>query len=145
MGFQISGFQISIGAPSTDPKCIGPCKCELGDTYAAFHALLEEIGVVDWPFQFRDSEINYRINKKLERLNKVRPNVYVVPDSSASLSCTKRMRAENAVCSNLAIQISTPDPHDIQCKDSATSTNLHLSGVSAYELVVTAKTENTRI
>ena len=76
---------------STNPEFIGPCKYELGDTYAAFRVLLEEIGIVGWPFQFWDSEIYCRINKKLERLNKVRPNIYVVLDSSALVSCTKRM------------------------------------------------------
>jgi hypothetical protein len=55
--------------------------------------------------------------------------VYLVPDFSASVSCTKRMRVENAACSNSAIQTSTPDPHDIQSEDLGTSTDLHLSGV----------------
>jgi hypothetical protein len=53
--------------------------------------LLEEIGIVDWPFQFWNSKINSRINKKLERLNKVLPNMYVILNSNALVSCTKNM------------------------------------------------------
>jgi hypothetical protein len=46
MGFQIKLFGIS--APSADLEYIGPCECELGDTYAAFRVLIEEIGIVNW-------------------------------------------------------------------------------------------------
>jgi hypothetical protein len=89
MGFQIKLF--SISTPSVDPEFIGSCEYELGDTYVKFQVLLEEIGIVDWPFQFWNSKINSRINKKLERLNKVLPNMYVILNSNALVSCTKNM------------------------------------------------------
>lgn len=48
MGFQTKLFNIST--PSIDLEFIGSCEYELGETYATFQVLLEEIGIVDWPF-----------------------------------------------------------------------------------------------
>ena len=40
-----------------------------GDTYAKFRSPLEEIHVVDWPFQFFDNESRCMIKCKFKGLN----------------------------------------------------------------------------
>ena len=62
-----------------------------GDTYAKLVPLLESIFVVNWPYQFFDIESRCIINYKLEGLNMVFSNVYIMPLVDPNLESRKNM------------------------------------------------------
>jgi hypothetical protein len=73
---------------------VGSIDCEATDSYHTFRKLLEDICIVDWPFLFWDFVNSCAVNPKLERVNKIRPNVYVLSSDHASNSA-KRRRQED--------------------------------------------------
>ena len=81
----------SILDSNTSPTLIGPCERIEGNTYAKLIPLLDDIHIVDWPFQFFDVESTCKIKCKLEGLNKVSLNLYVMPLSKVNLESKKHM------------------------------------------------------
>jgi hypothetical protein len=76
---------------TTDPKFVGSVVCEATDSYMQFRRLLEDISIVDWPFLFWDNVNHCTINPKLERVNKVRTNVFVIANKESNgLGCKRR-------------------------------------------------------
>jgi hypothetical protein len=63
--------------------------CE-GDTCADLHVRLEATGVLDWSFQFLDYDQKCRIKNKMERLNPIGNNVYVIRCSDVGSELGKR-------------------------------------------------------
>ena len=77
---------------NANPKHTGPCKCVEGNTYAKLRPLLEGVHIVDWHFQFFNVGNRCRINYKLEGLNKVSLDVYVLSLVEPNLESRKCMR-----------------------------------------------------
>ena len=61
------------------------CECVEGNIYAKLWPLLEDIHIVDLLFQFFDVESRCKIDCKLEGLNRVSSNVYVLPLAKTNL------------------------------------------------------------
>jgi hypothetical protein len=89
MCFEMKLF--SLANSNASPKAIGPCECVDGYTYAKLRPLLEGIHIVDWPFEFFDVENRCRINYKLEGLNRLSLDVYVLPLVELTLESRKCM------------------------------------------------------
>ena len=70
---------------------MGPCECVEDETYAKLNPLLKDNHIVDWPFQLCDGKSRYKINYKLEGLNKVSLDVYVMPLVEPNLASRKYM------------------------------------------------------
>ena len=70
---------------------MGPCECVEDETYAKLNPLLKDNDIVDWPFQLCDGESRYEINYKLEGLNRVSLDVYVMPLVEPNLDSRKYM------------------------------------------------------
>jgi hypothetical protein len=68
----------------------GPMDCCKGDTCADLHVRLEVVGVLDWSFQFWDYDQKCRIKNKMERLNPIGNNVYVIRCSDVGSELGKR-------------------------------------------------------
>jgi hypothetical protein len=103
---------------TTDPKFVGSVVCEATDSYMQFRRLLEDISIVDWPFLFWDNVNHCTINPKLERVNKVRTNVFVIANKESNGLGCKRRRHDNGGFSSesheeifppLSVQPSDPD------------------------------------
>lgn len=56
--------------------------------------LLEELFVLDWPFEFWDHQYKVRNCTKLARLNNVGNQVYVMPITNVSTDCVKHRHVE---------------------------------------------------
>jgi hypothetical protein len=63
---------------SCEPVFEGPIGCCEGDTCRDLRSRLESTGIINWPFQFWDSDQKCRIKMKLERLNHIEDRIYVV-------------------------------------------------------------------
>jgi len=74
------------------PELLGPLDYKEGDTYAALRTTLEEANVVDWPFSFWDTQTRCRIKERLEKLNRVGPEVFLLPSSTDVSGGRKRKR-----------------------------------------------------
>jgi hypothetical protein len=61
------------------PQCLGSLDCTENDSYAALRVLLEEAEILDGGFDFWDPSLKCRIRKKLERLNKIGSDVFMIP------------------------------------------------------------------
>ena len=64
------------------PELLGPLDYKEGDTYAVLRTTLEEADVVDWPFSFWDTQTRCRIKERLEKLNRVGLEVFLLPLST---------------------------------------------------------------
>jgi hypothetical protein len=72
------------------PELEGPMGCCEGDTCVDLHVRLEAAGVLDWSFQFWDYDQKCRIKNKMERLNPIGNNVYVIRCSDVGSELGKR-------------------------------------------------------
>jgi hypothetical protein len=61
-----------------EPEFEGLIGCCKGDTSRDLWLQLEFIGIIEWPFQFWNSNQMYRVKTKLERLNHIGDRIYVV-------------------------------------------------------------------
>jgi hypothetical protein len=68
----------------------GPMDCCEGDTCTNLRVRLEAAGVLDWSFQFWDYDQKCRIKNKMERLNPIGNNVYVIRCSDVGSELGKR-------------------------------------------------------
>jgi hypothetical protein len=84
--------KITVLVDSTvDLEFVGFVDCEATDSYMQFRRLLENISIVDWPFLFWDNVNHCTINSKLELVNKVRIDVFVIAnEESGGLGCKHR-------------------------------------------------------
>ena len=89
MSLKLDFFSLANACAS--PKITGPCECVEGDKYAKLIPLLESIHNVDWPFQFFHTESRCRINYKLEGINRLYLDVYVLPLANTNLESKKFM------------------------------------------------------
>ena len=64
------------------------------DSYLKFIALLKDIAIVDWPF-FWDNLNHCSINLKLERVTRVHPIVFLVPNDQSYGSSFKSRHLNN--------------------------------------------------
>ena len=62
-----------------NPQCLGSLDCTENDSYAALRVLLEEAEILDDGFDFWDPSLKCRIRKKLERLNKIGSDAFMIP------------------------------------------------------------------
>ena len=81
----------SLADAHADPKLNGVCECVEGDTYANLIPLLDNIHIVDWPFQFFGINSRCMINCKLKELNKVFLVVYVMLLVDTNLESKKQV------------------------------------------------------
>lgn len=95
----------SLENEGDDPEFIGPIDVEEGQSFALLRVKLEEVGVIEWPFQFWDASESCRIRPRLERLNTVQPTMYVIPVTIESNDRQKRMRVADASFVNDSEQI----------------------------------------
>ena len=95
----------SLENEGDDPEFIGPIDMEEGQSFALLRVKLEEVGVIEWPFQFWDASESCRIRPRLERLNTVQPTMYVIPVTIESNDRQKRMRIADASFVNDSEQI----------------------------------------
>jgi hypothetical protein len=72
------------------PELEGLMGCCEGDTCADLHVRLEAAGILDWSFQFWNYDQKCRIKNKMERLNPIRNNVYVIQCSDVGSELGKR-------------------------------------------------------
>jgi hypothetical protein len=68
---------------TTDPEIVGSVDCEATDSYMQFRRLLEDISIVDWPFFFWYNANHCTINPKLERVNKVQIDVFLIANEES--------------------------------------------------------------
>jgi hypothetical protein len=61
------------------PQYYGKLKVFEEETYASLRVRLEEKLALEWPFEFWDHDDNCRIHEKMEGLNDVVGDVYVLP------------------------------------------------------------------
>jgi hypothetical protein len=80
----------TLQSEASAPELEGSMGCCEGDTCADLRARLEAAGVLDWSFQFWDYDQNCRIKNKMERLNPIGNNVYVIRCSDVGTELGKR-------------------------------------------------------
>jgi hypothetical protein len=68
----------TLQSEASTPELEGPMGCCEGDTCADLRMRLEAAGVLDWLFQFWDYDQKCRIKNKIERLNPIGNNLYVI-------------------------------------------------------------------
>jgi hypothetical protein len=81
-------YTLQSEAPA--PELEGPMGCCEGDTCVDLRVRLEVAGVLDWSFQFWDYDKNCPIKNKMERLNPIENNVYVIRCSNVGSELGKR-------------------------------------------------------
>jgi hypothetical protein len=68
----------TLQSEASVPELGGPMGCCKEDTCADLRMRLEVAGVLDWFFQFWDYDQKCRIKNKMERLNPIGNNVYLI-------------------------------------------------------------------
>jgi hypothetical protein len=92
-----------------DVEFVGSIDCEATDSYMQFRRLLEDISIVDWPFFFWDNANHCTINLELERVNKVRIDVFVIAnEESGGFGCKRRRHDNGGFSSELHEEIFPP-------------------------------------
>ena len=89
--------QVKIWTMDVDysiPEFYSKVKVVVDETYASLRACLEEKQALEWPFQFWDNEERCRIRQKIEGLNDVLADVYVLPLRCEDEEPSKRRRLE---------------------------------------------------
>lgn len=69
----------TLFSEDANPQCLGSLDCTENDSYAALRVLLEEAEILDGDFDFWDPSLKCRIRKKLERLNKIGSDAFMIP------------------------------------------------------------------
>ena len=77
------------------PEVFDKVKALGEETLASLRVRLESEEVLDWPFDFWDVEDGRRIRRKVERLNEVAEDVYVIPSVEHDSRSGKRRRVED--------------------------------------------------
>jgi hypothetical protein len=80
----------TLQSEASTPELEGPMGCCEGDTCVDLHVRLEAAGVLDWSFQFWNYDQKCRIKNKMERLNPIGNNVYVIRCSDVGSELGKR-------------------------------------------------------
>jgi hypothetical protein len=80
----------TLQSEASTPELEGPMGCCEGDTCANLRMRLEAARVLDWSFQFWDYDQKCRIKNKMERLNLIGNNVYVIWCSDVGSELGKR-------------------------------------------------------
>jgi hypothetical protein len=91
----------------------GPIGCCEGNTCANLRMRLEAAGVLDWSFQFWDYDQKCRIKNKMERLNPIGNNVYVIWCSDVGSELGKRT-FEEAFGVDLGFTVGVEEPAVIE-------------------------------
>ena len=81
----------SLANAYASPQLIGSCESVEGGMYATLIPLLECIHIVDRPFQFSYIGSACMIKCKLEGLNKVSLDVFILPLADPNLESRKHM------------------------------------------------------
>ena len=80
------------------PKFYSKVKVFENETYASLRLRLEEKAALEWPFEFWDNEDRCRIRQKMEALNDVVGDIFVLPvRSKGEEAASKRRRLDNVV------------------------------------------------
>jgi hypothetical protein len=69
----------ACGPEFIGPEFIGPVSTAPDETYAKFQEFLEKEGILEWPFDFWETEEKCRLFSKLERFNAIRFAIFVIP------------------------------------------------------------------
>ena len=85
----------TLESESSAPELFDKVSADVKETLASFRLLLETEEVLDWEFNFWDVEDKRRMKKKVERLNDVSANVYVIPTISTDSDSFKQRRVED--------------------------------------------------
>jgi hypothetical protein len=80
----------TLQSEASAPELEGPMGCCEGDTCTDLRVRLEAVGVLDWSFQFWDYDQKCRIKNKMEKLNPIGNNVYVIRCSDVGSELGKR-------------------------------------------------------
>jgi hypothetical protein len=80
----------TLQSEASAPELEGPMGCCKGDTCVDLRVRLEASRVLDWSFQFWDYDQKCRIKNKMERLNPIGNNVYVIRCSDVGSELGKR-------------------------------------------------------
>ena len=102
------------------PELWDKVSAEVKETLANFRLRLEREEVLDWKFDFWDVEDQRRMRKKVERLNDVCANVYVIPTVSTDSDSFKRRRLEDGSHVDRRtepLNAADPLPHDFVVLD----------------------------
>ena len=76
------------------PEFYSKVKVFVDETYASLRIRLEEKEALEWPFEFWDNEEHCRIRLKMEGLNDVLVDVYVLPLQCEDEEPSKRRQLE---------------------------------------------------
>jgi hypothetical protein len=82
---------------SVVPQYFSKVKVLEEETYASLRVRLEEKSTLEWPFQFWDNEDRCRIWQKMEGLNDVVSDVYVLPLQCEVEEAPKRRRLDDGI------------------------------------------------
>ena len=104
-----------------DPQFVGSIDCQATDLCMQFQRLLEDISIVDWLFFFWYNKNHCSINPKLEQVNKVWIDVFVIANKeSGGLGCKCRQhdngrfssKSHEEIFPPLFVQPSNPDSYN---------------------------------
>jgi hypothetical protein len=104
---------------------VGSIDCEATNLYYTFWKLLEEISIVKGPFVFWDTINHYVVNPKLERVNKVRRDVYVLPSEQLNNSVKRKRQLEGGFSFKSHEEVFLPSPTEFP--DPAPSNDVGVS------------------
>jgi hypothetical protein len=76
------------------PEFIGLVSAVPDETYAKFREFLEKEGIIEWPFDFWETEEKCRLLPKLERFNAIESAVFVIPRGGSDDGPLKRRRTD---------------------------------------------------
>lgn len=108
-----------------DPEYFGKVDIGGASTLEALRVTLESNDVLEWPFEFWDTEDKRRVRKKLERLNAFSKDVYVIQAKEDLNEGNKRRRLRDGSFTVTAVEIPplSDNSLDVQ-EDVATATSL---------------------
>jgi hypothetical protein len=107
----------TLQSEASAPELEGPMGCCEGDTCADLCVHLEAAGVLDWSFQFWDYDQKCRIKNKMERLNPIGNNVYVIrcSDVGSELGkCTFEEAFGDTLDADLGFTVGVEEPAVIE-------------------------------
>jgi len=80
-----------------DLDFFGKLKVGDGKSFASLRERLETANILDWPFEFWDVEDACWILKRIEALNDIQEDMYVIPLDSANPQTIKRRRLDTEI------------------------------------------------
>ena len=124
------------------PELFDKVKQEGAQTLASLRLRLETEEVLDWDFEFWDVDDKRRIRKKVERLNDVSGDVYVICTTSPESDVAKRRCLQNGSHVQGEPLLTTTDRDFVACNEAGGLETLKLVGSSRGSGMSAATTVN---